>query len=205
MSPPRKKKFDVRESAGMIALALGGLLVANAVFAVLVLRPRAERYEKLDVDSVPQLKDVAERRRLVESDEAYFSALRKAQEDLKTLRQDVLSTREDRMIETQLELARLAREFGVDLEEVRYENEILKDEGIDRFGMVVPLKGGYRALRKFIQAVEASKSFLVIEKIVLDSGKNTGGPLDLKITLATYFDVPELFRESVRRKAAEKS
>ncbi len=70
-------------------------------------------------------------------------------------------------------------------------NEILREEGLDRFAMVVPLQGGYASLRKFLQAVEASEKFLVVESVALD-GLARGGTsttLNLNITVASYFSV----------------
>jgi len=58
----------------------------------------------------------------------------------------------------------------------------------------VPLEGGYHNLRGFIQAVESSSQFLVIERVVLVRSKEGGVLLQLNITLATYFDAPELRR-----------
>ena len=106
------------------------------------------------------------------------------------------------MVTAQLEVADLARQFGVAVEKVEYRNETLMDEGLDYMGMVVPLEGGYTNLRRFIEAVEESDKFLVIESVSLDQAKDGGTLLQLNIALATYFDapgVPEEQRERPRR------
>jgi Tfp pilus assembly protein PilO len=72
--------------------------------------------------------------------------------------------------------------------------------------MVVPLEGGYANLRKFLQAVESSSKFLVIEQVALAQGHEGGAILQLNIALATYFDDPEA-RASLgyRRRAAKRT
>jgi len=65
--------------------------------------------------------------------------------------------------------------------------------------MTVPLEGGYPNLRKFLQAVEHSDQFFVVERVSLARGKAGGKLLSLNIILATYFTAPE---ELVRRNRA---
>ena len=63
--------------------------------------------------------------------------------------------------------------------------------------ITVPLEGGYSALRRFLQAVEHSSKFLLVERVALGKGKEGGVLLQLNITLATYFNAPE---ERLRKK-----
>ena len=103
------------------------------------------------------------------------------------------------MIGVQLEVARLAREYGIALDRVRYENEVMDNGALERFAIVVPLTGGYAALRKFIQSVESSENFLVIERVALGSGKSID-VLELNITLATYFIAPDANLDELGKK-----
>ena len=124
-----------------------------------------------------------------------------AELDLRRLRQEVLARREDRMIEVQLELKKLADQFSIDLDSVTFDNELLHDEELDKLVMVVPLEGGYANLRRFLQAVESSDKFLVVERVALGEGKHGGVMLQLSISLATYFDGPlELKRVNERER-----
>ena len=65
--------------------------------------------------------------------------------------------------------------------------------------MTVPLEGGYANLRRFLQAVEVSDKFLVVERVALGEGKRGGAMLQLSITLATYFDAPERYKRGKER------
>ena len=186
----RRPRFDIREASGKILLALVALLLVNVAVSVLVVRPKVTRYRQLTDLTSPQHQAIDAREKDVAQKEAYTAALEKARDDMKHLAADVLSTRQRRMIGVQLEVTKMAREFGIAADRVRYENPSDESDALERFGIVVPLAGGYSSLRKFIQAVESSDSFLVIERVALGSGKNTD-LVELDITLATYFISPD--------------
>jgi Tfp pilus assembly protein PilO len=137
-----------------------------------------------------QRQAVATREKEVAQRETYRASLEKARDDMKHLAADILSTRQRRMIGVQFEVTKLAREFGISSDRVVYENPDSEDGALERFGIVVPLAGGYSNLRKFIQAVESSDNFLVIERVTLGTGKSTE-IVELNITLATYFIAPD--------------
>ena len=63
-------------------------------------------------------------------------------------------------------------------------------EELEVFGMVLPLEGSYADLRRFLQAVEQSELFMVVERIGLREA-SVGGKLELDISSGTYFDAPE--------------
>lgn len=186
----RRLRFDIRQAGKPILLVLAALLLANlAVFALLV-RPAVKKTRALEAGNEPELQALQQRRDAVEKLERFFEGLKQAEADLATLRADVLSTRAARMVDVQRELERLCSAFRIDLESVAYDNDLLPEEELERFAMEVPLEGGYANLRRFLQAVENSESFLVVERVALGEGKEGGVKLLLNITLAAYFDMP---------------
>lgn len=192
MTVRRRFRIDPRESATAIFGVLGALLVANLLLVLLWNRPQARLRRELVDDSAPRVARLEARKREVEAIEAYLVALRKADEDLRHLRDDVLSTKTKKLIATQLEVPRIAEKFGIRPDRIQYENETFEREAVERLGITVPLEGGYANLRKFLQAVESSERFLVIEQVALAQGAEGGALLQLRITLATYFHAPEL-------------
>lgn len=196
---PRKPRFDIRESSLTILAVLGGLLLVNIAVAILVVRPEVAKYRQMTDDSSPQVQALKTREKDVANREAYRASLEKARDDMKHLAGDVLSTRQRRMIGVQLEVTKLAKEFGVAFDRVQYENEAIEDGALERFGTVIPLSGGYTNLRKFIQAIETSENFLVIERVQLGTGK-TSDLVELNITVATYFIAPDAKLDELGRK-----
>lgn len=186
----RRRRFDIRQASKQILLVLGLLLGLNVAFYAFFVGPAVQEYDRLRVSSEPRFEQLEQRRGQVEGREAYLTAVKQAQSDLERLHQEVLSTREQRMVEVQLELARLAEQFAINLDSITYHNQVLGGEELDRLEMVVPLLGGYANLRRFLQSVESSDKFLVVERVALVQGKEGGAMLQLNITLATYFTAP---------------
>jgi Tfp pilus assembly protein PilO len=195
----RRPRFDIREASGMVFIVMGALLLVNVAISVVVVRPKVARYRQLTDVSSPQLQVVKLREKEVTEKEDYRKALEKARDEMRRLAGDVLSTRQRRMIGVQLEINKVARSFGIASDQVKYENESVDNGALERFGSVVPLAGGYSDLRKFIQAVESSDNFLVIERVQLGSGKSSD-VLDLNITLATYFIAPDANLDELGKK-----
>lgn len=185
-----KLKFDIRRQSPRIAAVLAVWAVLAAGFHLLGTRPKVLEYESLSVGTEPQRRALEERRREVEAQERFLEALRAAVTDLGTLRENVLATREARLVRVQLEIKALADRFNIDMESIHFDSEILGEEGLDRLVMTMPLEGGYANLRKFLQAVETSTEFLVVEGVALAEGSAGTGTLELSITLATYFEAP---------------
>lgn len=189
MSRPR---LDIRLLQRPLLFALGALLLINIGVWAAFVRPLVARYDGLTRDNNPRLVALRLRQQQVEGLEGFVRGLERAHADLRTLREDVLSTRSRRMIEVQGELDELCRRFDIDLNLVTYEHGVLEAEQLHVLRLTVPLEGGYAELRRFLQAVESSDKFLVIERVTLGQGKEGGAILALNITLATYFDAPEL-------------
>jgi len=181
MTPVRKARFDVREASGKILLVMAALLLANAAVAVAFVRPQVAKYRQLTDSSNPQTQELKAREKEVVAREAYRASLEKARDDVK------------------LEVTGLAKQFGIAADRVSYENNDLDNGALERFGTVVPLQGGYASLRKFIQAVESSENFLVIERVSLGTGK-TADAVELQITLATYFIAPDANLDNIGKK-----
>ena len=186
----QRRRFDIRQAGPRIAIVLVILAAVNLAFYLFYVRPVVQEYATLrGAEAGPE--QIDERREQVELRESFLGGLEKAEDDLRYLRREVLSTRAERMVAVQAELEALASQFGIEVASVNYNNEILHDEKLDRFVITVPLEGGYSALRRFLQAVEHSSKFLLVERVALGKGKEGGVLLQLNITLATYFNAPE--------------
>lgn len=186
-----KTRFDIRQASRKILIGMTVLAAVDLAFYLAFTRPAVQDYRRLEATTRPDFDELSEREKVVVRLEGYQEGLRQAEEDLRRLRSEVLSTRNQRLVEVQEELAALCDEFHIDLESVSYNHKMLFDERLDRLEMVVPLEGGYVNLRKFMQAVEQSDKFLLVERVALGRGKQGGRLLDLSITLVTYFNAPE--------------
>jgi len=191
-------RLDIRRGGRWIVLLLGALAALNVVFYVGLVQPKVKEYQTLTEAREP-LGKLSERQQQVEKHEGFRQAVRQAVSDLRDLRENVLSTRNQRLVDVEEELEWLCSQFGIDLNSVGHDNDLLLAEELDRFVMNVPLEGNYASLRKFLQAVESSDEFLIVERVSLARGKEGGRTLSLNINLATYFVAPE---DIVARKRA---
>lgn len=195
----RRVRFDIRRQGLPILVGLLVLIVANALAWAMLVRPKAAEYlDRTKVGGGEEQRLLREYRDSVLIGEAYVAGLGKAAEDWRYLRTEILSTREAQLVEIQQELTRLCAEFRINIDTVSIRNEILREEGLDRFAMVIPLEGGYANLRRFLQAVEASEKFLVVERVALEGAVRGAGSdkLHLSITVASYFSVTAVARSA---------
>lgn len=199
MSAP-KNRFDIRKATVPIVAGLVLFLVANLGFYALLVRPKVQEFQAVSQEGSPRIQALQAKRKRVEKLEAFVEGLKKARDDLKTLRSDVLSTYAERMVEVQAEVEDLCRRFDIDLELVNYDYPDLPAEQLTGVRMIVPLQGGYAALRQFLSAVEESDKFLLVERVVLGQGQDGGVMLQLNITLTTYFDAPRADDEEASRR-----
>lgn len=187
MSRSDKLHFDIRRQGLPVWITLGTLIVLNIVVWAIFVRPKAVEYGDRVAGGKAEL-ELNEFRDKVLKSEEFFLALGQAEQDLTVLRDERLGTRDERIVEIQQELTRLCREFGIDLATVSYKNERLVEQGLDRFAMIVPLEGGYANLRRFLQAIESSDQFLVVERVQLGGQRESrGNELQLNITVGSYF------------------
>ena len=195
------RRFDIRQAGKAILLVLLLGFILNVAFYLFLVRPAAQEYQAIADDNSPVQKELAELKDVVDKRESYLEGLQKAEEDLQYIRKEVLSTKKQRMIAVQAELAQLCQDFRIDIESVDYDHDLLVREELDVLRMVVPLQGGYTVLRQFLQAVESSANFLLIERVALGQGKDGGVQLQLSITLTTYFDPPDHLLQKSRPSA----
>jgi len=189
----RRVRFDIRRQGLPLLVVLLALIVVNTLAWGVLVRPKAAEYtDRTGGESSQEREELHEQRDSVVNAEAYVDGLGKAADDWSYLRTEVLSTREEQLVEIMQELTRLCAQFRIDINTVSVNNEILREEGLDRFAMIVPLEGGYANLRRFLQAVEASDKFIVVERVALDGAARgmQSRNLHLNITVASYFSMP---------------
>ena len=199
--------FDIRESRVKVSIVLGVAAAANLVLYAALNLPRMHREaaEEGRVTVLTQnLGEVSRRVALMKDLDQHFEA---EKTKVKTFYDDVLGTKDGRMIRIQREVRSIAASLGMDPETIAYQPEYLDKVGLVRFGINVPLSGDYRNLRQFINKIEKSENFLVVDSVALGGAKDGGALLELNIHLTTFFDSPELrmIKAAEGTKSKEKS
>jgi Tfp pilus assembly protein PilO len=97
-----------------------------------------------------------------------------------------LSTRRRRLTGVTAEVKSLAQKAGLVPRTFSYPEHEIEEFGLIRRSFVFNVQGTYAELRKFINLVEASRSFLSINELRV-SGNQEGPELDISIQLSTLF------------------
>ena len=186
------KRFDIREERIKVATVLGVLALANLLLYVLLNLPRMHRQtveERKTSELTQNLSEVSRRVNLMKDLDDRFESEKSKVEKFYN---DVLGTKDTRMIQIQREVRTIASSLTMDPETIAYQPEILDKVGLVSFTINVPLVGDYRNLRQFINRIEKSENFLIIDSVTLGGAKDGGALLDLSIHLSTYFNAPEV-------------
>lgn len=175
-------------------------LLLNVVFYGLVIHPGKkglrEREERLEVIR----RDQTISRRRLEAARADKEALDLTRENLDTFYFDVLGTLEERMNPVRDEIADLARQYNVNLNQASYPAQEYEDMGVYEFRLRFPLRGRFEDVGNFIDQIESSENFLVIERINLRKSDDTGRLLQLNFDLSTWFRSVDSLDELMRRR-----
>jgi hypothetical protein len=169
----------LRRRGGSIALVLGTLLAAGALalqwFAVL---PLEERVAALQASEAARRDGALER---------LNQALDSPDTPQKQLEHFYRHFARDEDLPRQLERVHaVARDFGLEMKRADYRLASHPDRKIDRYQMVMPIRGDYPTIRAFVTAVLREQPTLSLDQIELQRKDIADGALDSQITF-TFF------------------
>lgn len=168
----------------LIRLALALLAVNCLVFAFLVL-PMQSRISIQQSDYSSARTETASRQKQLQELDSRVVALKKAQKDLDEIYTKWLVPRKKGATDIRLELESLTRSLQVRRQDVSLNYAALEDYKLQYFTISVPVEGTYRNIRLFINGLERSKHFLILETVNLSSEKKAD-VLNLDFRLSTY-------------------
>lgn len=140
--------------------------------------------------SPQQVRSLEDRRKLIEADVRRAEDIRKSlpsveaetntffQEDLRPGAAGYSSVLDD--------LGKLAKESGLQIaSSIKFQPTEAQNRGVQEIKVTIIMQGQYPALVSFINALERSSSFLLLDSLSLESSSE--GSLKLNMTLRTYF------------------
>lgn len=187
----RLQRHDIREERVRVGAVLAAVAGLNLILYLTLNLPRMHRESVAEgqVSNLTQnLSEVSRRVALMKDLEDRFET---ENGKVDAFYDDLLGSKDTRMVRIQREVRSIAASFGMDPEAINYQPEILDKVGLVRFQINVPLVGDYRNLRQFMSKIERSENFLIIDGVALGGSKDGGALLDLNIQLSTYFNAPE--------------
>ncbi|HEV7503998.1 MAG TPA: GspMb/PilO family protein [Thermoanaerobaculia bacterium] len=160
--------------------------LANAVAFSVYKLGYAGQVEQLDVEIHAQEQKRHELNGQYQQLQTMIARVRTNQEQVQQLYADRFSTRSRRLTTVTQEVKDLARQAGLSPRAISYPEREIKDYGLIKRSFNFSVQGPYPALRKLVNLLETSRSFIVIDE--LSVGSNSEGPeLRIDLTLSTLF------------------
>lgn len=129
-----------------------------------------------------------------------YERVRSSSLGVSTLYLDHFSTESERFTATLAEIRRLGRASGLEPSSFSYPSQDLEELELRTVGFAFSVEGTYDQLRRFINMLELSDHFLVLERVGLGTGGGAGGDprLSLNFTVSTVFATESLARRTAR-------
>jgi len=119
--------------------------------------------------------------------ERLLDRARANREAIKALYGDRFSTRSQRLTEITAEIKSLAAKAGLAPKSMSYPEQQIEDYGLTKRSFVFSVEGTYLDLRRFLNLLELSESFVTVENVALNEGSGKGPELHINVTLSTLF------------------
>lgn len=116
---------------------------------------------------------------------ALVATARDSRERLGSLYSDRFSTQRARFTAVTSEIRELARRAGLEPAAMSYPTEEVEEYGLVKRYFTFGVSGTYVELRQFINLLELTPSFVVLEQVTLSGGE--GVNLDIRLSLSTLF------------------
>lgn len=130
-----------------------------------------------------RLQELAAQRRQME---AMLARVRTNEQQVERLYLDRLSTRSRRLTGVTAEVKDLARRAGLLPRTLSYPEQDIEELGLIKRSFIFSVEGTYGELRKFINLLEVSRSFLSLDEMRL-AGTTEGPELHIDLSLSTLF------------------
>jgi type IV pilus assembly protein PilO len=117
--------------------------------------------------------------------EAMRTELPSVQTDTASFMQNVLRPSTSWASTIDDDLGKLAKDSGLQMTSTHFRPKSIGNRGVDEITITITMQGAYPSLVSFINALERSKSFYLLDSLSLDSSSE--GLLKLNLELRTYF------------------
>lgn len=130
-----------------------------------------------------QAKDLDQKRN---ERQGMLDQLQKNDDAVRQLYERRFSTRRQRLVTVTREVWEMASKAGLDPKAIAFPEEEIEDFGLIKRSFEFTVEGTYQNLRRFVQELETSASFLTLEKVAV-AGDADGPALRMDLTISTLF------------------
>lgn len=123
--------------------------------------------------------------------EGILEKIDETQESIRGLYEEIFATERQRLTAAIREVRQMARDANLEPRQTNYPEETLEEYGLQERSFVFSVHGTYFDLRKLVNSLELSESFLTLEEVGLSGDASRGGPqLSISLRLSTLFAEP---------------
>jgi type IV pilus assembly protein PilO len=181
-----------REPRVLLRGIIGVLLLANVAAAIIAFKPFGGGADDLQRQEASLQQQLSSMRKRIDANKALVDKMQKARKD----RDDFLAqyVADERLGASTIyeELNRIATEAGVKQLPVTFNQQDI--EGSDSFKMYTVTEGcegSYASLAKFINLVDKSPHFLIIESLNTAAPQQGSGALNVQLKIDTFVNASE--------------
>jgi Tfp pilus assembly protein PilO len=177
--------------------------LANATAYVVYRFGFADRVESLEASLAETQKKLAPLATQRAHLERLIQRSQRNEVEIRRLYDERFSTRSQRLILVTAEVKQLARKAGLEPLSITYPQQPIEEYGLIKRSFTFSVDGTYLELRKFINLLELSDSFLTLEEVTLAGETRGEGPeLNIRLSLSTLFASEEGDAEAAAPPAA---
>lgn len=162
--------------------------LANATAYVVYRFGFADRVESLETSLEEKRKELAPKEAQGDRLERLIKRSQLNDIEIRRLYDERFSTRSQRLTRVTAEIKQLARNAGLNPLSITYPEEQIEAYGLVKRSFSFSVDGTYLELRKFINLLELSESFLTLEEVTLAGDEGEQGPeLRIRLLISTLF------------------
>jgi type IV pilus assembly protein PilO len=161
--------------------------LANAVAFSVYRFGYAGRIGSLEEDLGRQRQELEPLERRRSELQALVTRVKTNRDEVERLYDKRFATRSQRLTRFTAEVKDLASAAGLEPASISYPEEEIEDYGLVKRSFVFTVEGTYLELRKFINLLEISGSFLALEGLSLTEGVERGPELRINVRISTFF------------------
>jgi Tfp pilus assembly protein PilO len=147
----------------------------------------AGRVESLQEELDTQRQTLGQLTAQQRASQAMLTRVQTNEQQVAQLYADRLSPRSRRLTAITTEVKEMAKKAGLEPRSFSYPEEEIQKFRLIKRSYIFSVKGTYSELRQFISQLEASRSFISLDEVTVNSNDSSGAELSISLKLSTLF------------------
>ena len=162
----RLTPLNLKDPRVLVRAALGVLVIANIAAALMVFKPWGGSAEDLAREQIDLQQQLTSSQARLERTKALVAKAERARKDGDTFLAEYTTERRNTFSTIMAELDRVSREAGINARPVNYElTQVEGSDSLYQMSISAAYEGNYTSLLKFVNLLDKSPRFLIIESM----------------------------------------